>query len=71
MTSPFNLPQTDNAAVDGYAIHADYLAAHLDHLFDIIGTARAGHPFAGKAEPGQAVQVFTGAVMLWKARIVC
>ena len=62
-TSPFNLPQTDNAAVDGYAIHADYLAAHPDHLFDIIGTARAGHPFEGKAEPGQAVQVFTGAVM--------
>ena len=63
LTSPFNLPQTDNAAVDGYAVHADYLAAHPDHLFNIIGTARAGHPFEGKAEPGQAVQVFTGAVM--------
>ena len=62
-TSPFNLPQTDNAAVDGYAVHAAFLAAHPDHLFDIIGTARAGHPFEGKAEPGQAVQVFTGAVM--------
>ena len=63
LTSPFNLPQTDNAAVDGYAVHADYLAAHPDHLFNIIGTARAGHPFEGKAEPGQVVQVFTGAVM--------
>ena len=63
LTSPFNLPQTDNAAVDGYAVHADYLAAHPDHLFNIIGTARAGHPFDGSAAPGQAVQVFTGAVM--------
>ena len=63
LTSPFNLPQTDNAAVDGYAVHADFLAAHPDHLFTIIGTARAGHPFTGRALPGQAVQVFTGAVM--------
>ena len=63
LTSPFNLPQTDNAAVDGYAVHAAYLAGHPDHRFDVIGTARAGHPFDGKAAPGQAVQVFTGAVM--------
>ena len=58
LTCKANIPQ-----FDGYADHADYLAAHPDHLFDIIGTARAGHPFEGKAEPGQAVQVFTGAVM--------
>ena len=61
--SPINLPQTDNAAVDGYAVDAAYLAANPDHIFAVIGTARAGHPFDGKAAPGQAVRVFTGAVM--------
>ncbi len=62
-TSPFNLPQTDNVAVDGYAVNAAFLAAHPDHLFQVIGTARAGHPFAGAAAPDEAVRVFTGAVM--------
>ena len=62
-TSPFNLPQTDNAAVDGYAVQSAFLAAHPDHLFSVAGTARAGHPFTGRAGPSEAVRVFTGAVM--------
>ena len=61
--SPFNLPETDNVAVDGYAVDSAFLATHPEHLFHVIGTARAGHPFAGAAAPDQAVRVFTGAVM--------
>ena len=61
--SSFNLPQTDNVAVDGYAVDAAFLAANPDHLFPVIGTARAGHPFVGTVVPGEAVRVFTGAVM--------
>ena len=61
--SPFNLPQTNNAAVDGYAVRSAYLAAHPDHVFPVAGTARAGHPFTGTAGPAEAVRVFTGAVM--------
>ena len=61
--SSVDLPQTDNVAVDGYAVEAAFLAAHPDHLFKVAGTARAGHPFAGTAAPGEAVRVFTGAVM--------
>jgi molybdopterin molybdotransferase len=61
--SSVDLPQTDNVAVDGYAVEAAFLASHPDHLFKVAGTARAGHPFAGSAAPGEAVRVFTGAVM--------
>ena len=42
--SSVDLPQTDNVAVDGYAVEAAFLAAHPDHLFKVAGTARAGHP---------------------------
>ena len=61
--SSVDLPQTDNVAVDGYAVEAAFLAAHPGYLFKVAGTARAGHPFAGTAAPGEAVRVFTGAVM--------
>lgn len=61
--SPINLPQTDNVAVDGYAVDAAFLTANPKHLFTVVGTARAGHPFANIAAPGEAVNVFTGAVM--------
>jgi len=58
-----DLPATNNAAVDGYAVDAGFLAAHPGHAFPVIGRAAAGHPFAGQAAPGEAVRIFTGAVM--------
>jgi molybdopterin molybdotransferase len=58
-----NLPATANAAVDGYAIHADFLAANPDYDFKIIGRAAAGHPFTGTVNKGEAVRIFTGAIM--------
>jgi len=61
--STVNLPSTANAAVDGYAIDAETLAANPDHLFPIAGQARAGHPFAGTIAKDEAVEIYTGAVM--------
>ena len=58
-----DLPATNNAAVDGYAIKAEFLAAQPQHAFPVVGRAAAGHPFAGQAGDGEAVRVFTGAVM--------
>ena len=58
-----DLPATNNAAVDGYAVDAGFLAAHPGHAFPVIGRAAAGHPFDGQAAPGEAVRTFTGAVM--------
>ena len=46
-----NLPATANAAVDGYAVHADFLAANPAHAFTIVGRAAAGHPFSGRIAP--------------------
>lgn len=58
-----DLPATNNAAVDGYAVKAAFLAAHPEHAFPVIGRAAAGHPFAGHVGDGEAVRLFTGAIM--------
>jgi molybdopterin molybdotransferase len=52
-------PPFPASAMDGYAI------AEVDHApgrsLEVIGTAAAGHGFAGAVAPGQAVRIFTGA----------
>lgn len=58
-----NLPATNNAAVDGFAVKAAFLADNPDHQFPVIGRAAAGHPFGGHLADGEAVRIFTGAVM--------
>ena len=63
VTSPLNLPETSNAAVDGYAVSSVYLAAHPTHHFTVAGTAKAGHPYDKPLLDGQALRMFTGAVM--------
>lgn len=53
------VPAADNSAVDGYAFrHAD-IAGPLK----VVGTAAAGHPYAQSVGKGEAVRIFTGAVM--------
>ena len=63
MVAASNLPLTNNAAVDGYAVDAAFLQANPKHDFTIVGRAAAGHPFSGAVDAGQAVRIFTGAVM--------
>jgi len=54
-------PPADVSAMDGYAVRAaDALAGAT---LAVIGTAPAGHPFAGSVGPGQAVRLFTGALV--------
>lgn len=50
-------PPFNAAAMDGYALRA----IDLDGPLRIIGEAAAGRPWAGKAEPGTAIRIFTGA----------
>lgn len=58
IASPLDLPAFDNAAMDGYAVRcADLGRPALRE----IGTALAGHPFAGSVEPGCCVRIMTGA----------
>ena len=58
-----DLPATNNAAVDGYGVDAAFLAAHPSHDFPVTGRAAAGHPLDHPVPVGEAVRIFTGAVM--------
>src|SRR5688572_11421532 len=50
------------SAMDGYAVRAADVAA-LPTTLAVIGTAAAGHSFAGRLGAGEAVRIFTGAPM--------
>jgi len=53
-------PPIDVSAMDGYALrHAD--VSLVPARLSVIGASAAGHGFAGRIEPGQAVRIFTGA----------
>ena len=61
--SPRLIPAHDNAAVDGYAFaYAAYDQDRGTRLM-VIGQAAAGHPFNEAPPPGNAVRIFTGALM--------
>ncbi len=51
-------PPADVSAMDGYAVRAP--DAVEGARLAVIGSAPAGHPFAGEVGPGQAVRIFTG-----------
>ena len=63
VTSPLDLPPHPNAAVDGYAFAFEDLAVGTDTALRIAGRAAAGHPYAGRCGTGEAVRIFTGAVL--------
>lgn len=52
-------PPFASSAMDGYAVKG--VEVEPDTLFSVIGEAAAGHGFAGKVGPGEAVRIFTGA----------
>lgn len=55
-------PPFDASAMDGYALRsAD--APEPGSLLRVIGESGAGHPFAGTVGAGEAVRIFTGAVV--------
>ncbi|OYV49587.1 MAG: molybdopterin molybdenumtransferase MoeA [Acidocella sp. 20-58-15] len=54
-------PPADISAMDGYAVRA--ADAHEKAVLKLIGSAPAGHPFAGYLSAGEAVRLFTGSVM--------
>lgn len=58
-TARLNQPPFNASAMDGYAIQA--ADAQTDRPLRIIGEAAAGHPWHGRATPGTAIRIFTGA----------
>ena len=63
LVSQIDLPSTQNAAVDGYGVHSDSLLKAPNQAFNIVGIARAGHPFDGVIGKGEAIEIYTGGVM--------
>ncbi|MFH3478982.1 molybdopterin molybdotransferase MoeA [Xanthobacter variabilis] len=55
-------PPADMSAMDGYAVRAADISITPATL-TVIGESAAGRPFVGGMGPGQAVRIFTGAVM--------
>lgn len=61
--SPHNVPNHDNAAMDGYAINADDIQAQGTTTLRVVGTAFAGNAFSGQIQRGQCIRIMTGSVM--------
>jgi molybdopterin molybdotransferase len=62
VASELELPPFDSSAMDGYALDANAPSGGGGEL-PVVGESRAGAPFGGRIEPGQAVRISTGAVM--------
>ena len=60
-TAQRDQPPFDAAQMDGYALRGADLAT--GRPFRVVGTAAAGHAFAGVIGPGEAARIFTGAPM--------
>ena len=63
IVAPMDVPPHDNAAVDGYAVFHDDLAAAGETRLPVGGRIAAGHPLERPARRGEALRVFTGAAM--------
>lgn len=63
LISPISVPAHDNSAMDGYAFRGSDLQSQRSTTFEVVGQVFAGEPFAGQIQPGQCVQIMTGAVM--------
>lgn len=58
-----NVPSDNNSAVDGYSIFFDDLNETGSTALPVIGKAAAGRPLNCIQKRGEAVRIFTGAVM--------
>ncbi len=54
-------PPSDMSAMDGYALRAE--DAQGGERLRVVGSAPAGHPYAGALQYGEALRLFTGSVM--------
>ena len=65
--APLDLPPFDNSAVDGYAVclpeDCGEPSKSASVSLNIAGCSSAGLPYEGIVRPGEAVRIFTGAVV--------
>lgn len=63
LVAAMNVPPHRNSAVDGYVVYFDDLDPAGETRLPVVGRAAAGHPFGRPMRRGEAVRIFTGAVM--------
>ena len=63
LVAPRDVPPHDNSAVDGYAVYFDDLNPDGETRLPVTGRVAAGHPLGRPARRGEAVRIFTGAMM--------
>jgi len=63
LRAPFDVPPTDNSAVDGYAVASGDVPAARTRELDVVAELPAGAVFDGVVVSGQAVRIMTGAPM--------
>lgn len=61
ITSPINVPNHDNSAMDGYAFAVESLSQHK--TLTLVGRSMAGSPFQGECSIGECIRIMTGAKM--------
>jgi len=63
LRAPFDVPPTDNSAVDGYAVASDDVPTGRTRELDVVAELAAGAVFDGAVASGQSVRIMTGAPM--------
>jgi molybdopterin molybdotransferase len=61
--APFDVPPTDNSAVDGYAVSGADIPVEGTRELDVVADLPAGSVYASALRPGQALRIMTGAPM--------
>ena len=63
LRAPFDVPPTDNSAVDGFAVASGDLPAEGTRALEVVAEIPAGAVYGGRLELGQALRIMTGAPM--------
>ena len=63
VVSPMDVPAQANSAMDGYALHSSSIPTMGEAKLRVRGCAFAGQPYCETLETGDAVRIFTGAIM--------
>src|SRR5438874_8553481 len=61
--APFDVPPTDNSAVDGYAVASADIPVAATRDLRVVADLPAGSVFDGALAPGETVRIMTGAPM--------
>ena len=63
LTAPFDVPPTDNSAVDGYAVSSADIPAQGTRDLAVVADLPAGSVYDGVLRSGEALRIMTGAPM--------